>query len=187
MSAVTNAESALALIHAVPQNLVARAQLALCDALGHNVKIAWMPLPSHSLRMVAPNQLEQRLFSAQVTFAPNFDSVSMIASELASLRTVWFEVSSLPFDGELGQRYCYTPVLGLFHSQIDTAGNQVFGENQLLAILESHTHRNKLKTAQNSGNLPHQLKELLGIEWDAQLEPLRAAKLNLNCQTELAS
>lgn len=197
MSVVKTGESAIVQIHAVPQALLSRVERALSDVLRRDLKIAWLPLPGHLLQSLG--QRAAPMFSGQLELSPNSDSnanmasnivsniVSDIASELASLRTIWFEVSSMPFESELGQRYCFTPVLGLFHSQIDKAGNQVFGENQLIALLGLSRPNPKLKAAQSANALQEKLSDLLGLQWDAQLEPLRAANLEFYYRTELAS
>ena len=193
MSVVKTGESAIVQIHAVPQALLSRVERALHDVLGRDLKIAWLPLPGHLLQSLG--QRAEPMFSGQLELSPNSDSnaniasniASDIASELASLRTIWFEVSSMPFESELGQRYCFTPVLGLFHSQIDKAGNQVFGENQLIALLGLSRPNPKLKAAQSANALQEKLSDLLGLQWDAQLEPLRAANLEFYYRTELAS
>lgn len=197
MSVVKTGESAIVQIHAVPQALLSRVERALSDVLRRDLKIAWLPLPGHLLQSLG--QRAAPMFSGQLELSPNSDSnanmasnivsniVSDIASELASLRTIWFEVSSMPFESELGQRYCFTPVLGLFHSQIDKAGNQVFGENQLISLLGLSRPNPELKASQSANALQEKLTDLLGLQWDAQLEPLRAANLEFYYRTELAS
>jgi hypothetical protein len=120
------------------------------------------------------------LFSLDFTFDASAVDAATIASELAGIQRLWFEVSTPPNQVDLGQRYAFTPVLGIFHSQLDQGGNQVFGENQLLAAISASTFR-------PADELRLSLENLLGVAWDDQLEPLRRANLESCYVEELAS
>ena len=65
-----------------------------------------------------------------------------------------------------GGRWSHTPALGIFHSQMDTAGNTVVPEDRVRAALENAT---------DEASLREMLDLALGQAWDEELEPFRYA------------
>jgi hypothetical protein len=77
-----------------------------------------------------------------------------------------FDVTEEPSLGCDGERYSYTPTLGLFHATTSANGDIMVREDRLRALAgESPDLR-----AVVSG-----IAELLGASWDAELEPYRRA------------
>jgi hypothetical protein len=132
-----------------------------------------------SLQLVTTNAMNRRepLFRASLEFEADLDSTALLASRLAAFQTIWFEVALTFSSKGLGQRYCYTPTLGMFHSQLDEAGNQVFNENQIRLALQSPT----------KSEMHSHLTKMLGTQWDAQLDQLRQAEVDGIARANLAS
>ena len=184
MSAWPSLESGLVFAHAVPKALLSRFARSIRTLVGDLPEIQWTPLPQHTLRFVdtdtALASKQSQLFSCSLEFNPKDVPLSELASELAGFRALWFEASVPPTAKALGERYCYTPTLGLFRSQLDQAGNQIFGENQILSAIQ------RSSTLDSSG-LRSMLCDLLGVPWDTELEPLRKGSLQAQYLAELAS
>ena len=180
MSDLPVLEPGVILIHAVSKALLPRLEWAL-NGLAHKPKsVRWVNLPGYLLQTLNNTSSQSEMLACEMTFAAECESAATLASALASLQAIWFEVSVPSTLQSLGQRYCYTPILGMFHSQTDQAGNQIFSENALLATMRA-------SDSFNNQDLMVRLSTLLGTEWDAQLEPLRKAALEARYATELAS
>ena len=65
-----------------------------------------------------------------------------------------------------GGRWCHTPSLGIFHSQMDSVGNVVVPEDRIRAAMES---------ASSYQELLEGLDLALGQAWDDELESFRHA------------
>jgi Protein of unknown function (DUF3145) len=181
MSVWPSLECGLVTAHAVPRSLLSRFATSIATLVGGVPEIYWTPLRCHALRTLQVGHTKQdQLFSCRLEFNPSEVQLAELASELSGLRLLWFEASVPTTAHSLGERYCYTPTLGLFHSQLDQAGNQLFGENQILAAI-------KLASTLESGDLRSKLTDLLGVPWDAELEPLRKSILQAEYLAELAS
>ena len=90
-----------------------------------------------------------------------------LTSALRNCQRVRFEVTEDASGAEPGQRYAFTPTLGVFHAVTDAHGEIQIGEQRL---------RTAMLTAQTTQiTLPEVLGELLGEPWDAELEVFRYA------------
>jgi hypothetical protein len=161
-------------IHAVPVSSSGLAESILTELLNRKISWFWDELPGATFRnLCSANQLasgassSEVLVSCWVSFSGDASLIGEIASRLRAISGILFEIS-YAFSGQaMGERMCYTPSLGLYRASLDECGNQVFNENQLASLL---AHR--VETTQ----LEESLRQLLGVEWDIQLEPLRSAK-----------
>ena len=88
-----------------------------------------------------------------------------ITAELMGWKSLRFEVSQEPSGGNEGYRWAYTPKLGLFQGQIDSAGNVVVNEFRVRAVLES--------VSTNAIDLQREMRTLIGLPWDDELEIYR--------------
>jgi hypothetical protein len=87
------------------------------------------------------------------------------AGRLASVLMGWpmrFEVTEDPSVGCDGERYAYSPQLGLYHAMTSASGDLVVPENRLRQLL-AHT------------DVAGGISRLLGEPWDHELEPFRYA------------
>ena len=94
--------------------------------------------------------------------------VDELVAELAALPSIRFELTSNQTKQQLGQRWSFTPSLGLFAAAVDEVGNLLVNENQVRNALYG-TENNLLK-------LQSTLRKLLGTAWDDELEPFREQK-----------
>lgn len=78
-----------------------------------------------------------------------------------------FEVTEDPSAGMDGQRFCHAPSLGLWRACTGANGDIVVGEDQLRVLAAN---------ASNADSMRHQVDQLLGAAWDAELEPFRRAE-----------
>jgi hypothetical protein len=88
------------------------------------------------------------------------------AARLASALLGWpirFEVTEDPSQGCDGERYSFTPRLGLFHASTAANGDLVVPENRLRQLLAA------------DDDVRAGLDRLLGAPWDAELETFRHA------------
>ena len=88
------------------------------------------------------------------------------AARLASALLGWpirFEVTEDASTGADGERYAFTPTLGLFHASTSANGDLVVPENRIRQLLVS------------GDDIRVGLDRLLGAPWDAELETFRHA------------
>ncbi|MEO0024613.1 MAG: hypothetical protein RL196_1054 [Actinomycetota bacterium] len=137
----------------------------------------WSSVESLQLATASAARAPEPLYRASFEFLADLDTTAQLATRLAAFQTIWFEVALTFSSKGLGQRYCYTPTLGMFHSQLDEAGNQLFNENQIRIALQSAT----------KSGLQAQMTKMLGAQWDAQLDQLRKFGIDGESVTNLAS
>lgn len=143
-------------VHSAPAALSPHIEWALGAVLGAPVQLDWLPQPAQ------PGS--QR---TEYSWSGPAGSSAALASALRNCQRARFEVTEDARGGELGQRYAFTPALGLFHATTDLHGEIQIGEQRL---------RSAMLSADVQGlTLPDVLGELLGEPWDAELEVFRYA------------
>lgn len=90
-----------------------------------------------------------------------------IVSALMRCRALRFEVTSQAGPGGFGERYCYTPSLGVFRATTDEFGDIQVSENRLRAAVS--------KEALGGKDIHEAISDLLGTAWDDELEIFRHA------------
>lgn len=141
--------------HAAPA-LSPHIEWAVAGVLGMPMRMQWQPQP------VAPGSV--RTESAW-TGDPG------TSARLASALIGWpirFEVTENAGPGYDGERYAFTPSLGLFHAATSANGDLVVPENRLRNLIEG-------RRLAGSEDLATELDRLLGGPWDAELEIFRHA------------
>jgi len=102
---------------------------------------------------------------------------------LASALIGWpvrFEVTEDPSAGCDGERFAFTPGLGLFHAMTSANGDLVVPENRLRQLLTGQLPTSDVPSskidadAEGRGPLDS-IRRLLGEPWDDELEPFRYA------------
>jgi len=166
-------------IHAMPVAQLAAVELGLSKLLSRSVSLDWS-LFSQLDHAGVPIGLTQgqQLYAASVTLPTSQAQFEDLVAFLSEFEGIYFEISHPLSSSGLGERICYTPALGLYRSSLDQFGNQVFNENQLTRIL---------RFGSVQGGIEGELRAALGFEWDAQLEPLRSAKVFALERRSLAS
>ncbi|MFW5471736.1 DUF3145 domain-containing protein [Knoellia sp. CPCC 206450] len=143
-------------IHSAPAALCPHITWALEKATGSRVVIDWTEQP------IAPG-----LRRGEWSWIGEQGTGAHIASTLRGWQGVRYEVTEDPSAGCDGSRWSYTPSLGIHHATTSASGDAVVGEERLKEIL---------MLAQGSPDaIEEMLEEVLGTEWDAELEPFRYA------------
>jgi hypothetical protein len=92
------------------------------------------------------------------------------ASKLVVALRAWpmlrFEVTEDPSPGLDGERFCFAPGLGLWHTRTGANGDIMVGEDQLRTLAVN---------SRSGESFAHHVDKLLGRPWDDALEPFRRA------------
>jgi Protein of unknown function (DUF3145). len=94
-------------------------------------------------------------------------SAARIASALRVMPDTLFEVVEEFASDREGERYAYTPSLGLFRATIGVHGDIYLHEDRVRAAIDG--------AREHGVDLAEGLAHLLGDAWDVELEPYRVA------------
>ncbi len=136
-----------------PPPLCPHVEFAVASALGLPASLEWSNQPARP-----------GMAYAALEWRSEGGAAGRLASRLKGLGSLVFEVVEGPGSGCDGDRYSYTPELGLFHGSLAANGDIIVGEGRLRALLEAAPSRSALVSG---------LHELIGSDWDTELEPLR--------------
>lgn len=142
----------VAWLHAVPTAMCPHVEWAVGRVLDGPTKVEWAAQP-----------LLPRHQRAEVSWVGAPGSAAALASALRPMSRIWFEVAE-DSSAAPGERFSFTPGLGLFRATIDAHGDIVIHESRLRMLLDEP------EIGIQSG-----LALLLGRDWDAELEPFRIA------------
>jgi hypothetical protein len=143
-------------IHSTPAALCPHITWALESVLGARVSLEWARQPA------APG-----LMRTELSWTAEQGSGARITSALRGFDSLRYEVTEEPSPGCDGSRWSHTPSLGIHHTWISASGDAVVNEDRL---------REVVLLAQGSPEaMVEMVEELLGSEWDAELEPFRYA------------
>lgn len=141
-------------VHSSPTAVCPHVEWALSGVLGTRVSLEWTPQPA------SPGQLR-----AECLWDGPAGSAGALAAALRAWSMVRFEVTEEPSPGVDGERFCYTPQLGLWRGRTSANGDIVVAEGQLQALLSGVPPL----------QVPGRIREMLGSAWDEALEPFRFA------------
>lgn len=142
-------------VHSTPPALCPHIEWAVGTALGQEVHLQWTDQPA------APGMVR-----SEFSWVGTAGSGARLASALRGWEHLRYEVTEEATAQSDGGRWSHTPALGIFHSQMDTAGNTVVPEDRVRAALENAT---------DEASLREMLDLALGQAWDEELEPFRYA------------
>ena len=142
-------------VHSTPPALCPHIEWAVGTALGQEVHLQW------TAQAAAPTMVR-----SEFAWVGQVGSGARLASALRGWEHLRYEVTEEPTAGTDGGRWSHTPSLGIFHAQIDTAGNVVVPEDRIRAALEGAASLDTLREG---------LDLALGQAWDDELEPFRYA------------
>lgn len=143
-------------IHSTPSALRPHIEWAVGGVLGVPVYLDWAPQP-----------VEPGRYRAEYSWSDAVGTGPRLASALKRMQRIRFEVTEDRTAGSDGERYCYTPTLGIFRATAGLYGDVMIGEEQIKqAVATAALGGKELSTA---------LDELLGRPWDDELEPFRRA------------
>jgi len=143
-------------VHSAPSALCPHIEWAAGGVLGARAKFDWITQPA------APST-----WRTELSWQGEVGTASRLASALRGWEHLRFEVTEDPSTGYEGERYSYTPTLGLFHAMTGVHGDIVIPEDRLrAAVAKAHSGQSDLET---------EVGRLLGRAWDDELEPFRYA------------
>jgi hypothetical protein len=144
-------------IHATPTALCPHIEWAVGGVLGARVSLEWTGQPA------APGTVR-----AELSWQGEPGAAASIASALRDWRLIRFEVTEEPSPGGEGERYSWTPDLGLFSATIGVHGDILVREDRLRSALA--------RASSDPGvTIEEEIAGLLGAPWDEELEPFRYA------------
>lgn len=143
-------------IHSSPAALCPHIEWAISAVLGVPIRLDW-----------TSQSAEYGTWRAEYAWRGPVGSVTALTSALRACRRARFEVSEDAIPGGTGQRYSYTPSLGIFHAMTGENGDIIVGEQRIRAALTA--------SASGHGSLAEAMGALLGERWDAELEVFRHA------------
>ena len=153
-------------VHSATSAVTPHIEWAVAGVLGMAVRIDWAPQPASS---------------GSVRAEASWVGEPGCGGRLASALLGWpvrFEVTEDATPGCDGERYAFTPTLGLFHAMTSASGDLVVPENRLRTLLTSDInggHSNGGNSDGEARDFGADLRRLLGEPWDAELEAFRYA------------
>jgi hypothetical protein len=148
-------------VHSATSAVTPHIEWAVAGVLGMAVRIDWAPQPASSGSV-----------RAEAAWVGEPGCAGRLASALLGW-PVRFEVTEDPSPGCDGERYAFTPTLGLFHAMTSASGDLVVPENRLRTLLTRQITDNSVDG--DARDYALELRRLLGEPWDAELEPFRYA------------
>ena len=143
-------------VHSAPSALCPHVEWAAAGVLGMSVEVDWVPQPA-----------ESGSYRAEISWQASTGSAAALASALRGWERLRFEVTEEPTATTEGARFSYTPDLGIFHAMTGLHGDVLIPEDRIKAF--------RVKAAQGEITMDQALDGLLGVAWDAELEPFRHA------------
>jgi hypothetical protein len=143
-------------VHAAPAALCPHVEWALGGVLGMRVSLEWTAQPA------APGT-----YRAELSWQARAGTAAAVSSALRRWRMLRFEVTEEPSRAGEGERYSFTPDLGLWRASTGVHGDVLVGEDRLRAAME--------RAAAGGTTLEDEVRALLGAAWDEELEPFRHA------------
>ena len=143
-------------VHSTPKALCPHILWAIEGVLGTRVTVDWTDQP-----------VEPGLVRAELSWSGQAGTGARIASALRGWDKLRYEVTEEPSQGCDGSRWSHTPRLGIHHTWTSASGDAVINEDRL---------REVVVLAQGSPEaMQEMIEELLGTEWDDELEVFRYA------------
>jgi hypothetical protein len=143
-------------VHTVPSALCPHVEWAAGGILGVPVKLDWTPQPA-----------AVGTYRAELSWQGEVGTAAKMVSALRGWDKLRFEVTEEPSPGAEGERYSFTPELGIFRAVIGVHGDVMVPEQRLKAAMD--------KAIRGEADLTDEVDTLLGRPWDDELEPFRYA------------
>lgn len=153
-SAMTTTRGVLQILSA-PSPMCPHVEWAVGGAFGAPVTLEWKAQPA-----------ERAAYRAEFTWSGPVGTATRLASALKRWPRIRFEVTEHATADSEGERYSYTPTLGIFHAPMGLHGDILVPEDRL---------RHALLSTRSEGALRDAVGDLLGEAWDAELDVFRQA------------
>jgi hypothetical protein len=143
-------------VHSCPRAVSPHVEWAMARVFGSRLEIDWAEQP------VEPGSVR-----AELVWGGPGGTGAKVASALHAFRQLRHEVTEDPSPGREGERFSFTPTLGLFRATIGVHGDVMIAEDRL---------RTAMSQVQSTGeSLADEVARLIGTPWDVELEPFRSA------------
>ncbi len=143
-------------VHSTPKALCPHILWAVEGVLGRRLSVDWTDQPAAT-----------GMVRTEISWAGEAGTGARLASALRGWDHLRYEVTEEPSPGCDGSRWSHTPSLGIHHTWCSANGDAVVNEDRL---------REVMVLSQGSPEAMHEmLEELLGLDWDRELEPFRYA------------
>lgn len=156
MSSPTIPTRGVLFVHSSVSALCPHVEWAVAGVLGDSPDMSWVPQAA-----------EPGTYRAELSWQAPAGSAASIASALRGWEQLRFEVTEEPTASSEGARYSYTPSLGIFHAMTGLHGDVLIPEDRIKAF--------RVKARLGEVDIETALDGLLGVAWDAELEPFRHA------------
>ena len=143
-------------IHSAPSALCPHIEWAVGGVFGMPIRVDWIPQP-----------IERACYRTEYSWTGPCGTAARLASALKGWQRVRFEVTEEPTSSTEGERYSYTPTLGIFHATTGIHGDIMIPEDRIKHAIAV--------SALGGKSLTDALHALLGRAWDEELEPFRYA------------
>lgn len=139
-------------IHSCPRALMPHVDWAVQRATTRVQPYEWSPQP-----------IQAQMSRCEISWSGQAGSGAAVASALRGFPHLRFEVTEDGPDG-LGERFCFTPALGMYRAPTGPNGDLLIPEQRLRAALDA-----------GGADVAVAVRRLLGGPWDDELEPFRIA------------
>jgi hypothetical protein len=143
-------------IHSCPRAVSPHVEWALARVFASRVDVDWAEQP-----------VEPGAVRAELIWGGPLGTGARIASALHAFRQLRHEVTEDASPGREGERFSFTPTLGLFRASIGAHGDVMVPEDRLRTALS--------QVATTRESLADEVARLIGTPWDDELEPFRCA------------
>jgi Protein of unknown function (DUF3145) len=137
-------------IHSCPRALISHVEWAVQRAVERTHPYEWSAQP-----------IQTGMSRCEMQWFGPVGAAAGITTALRGFPNLRFEVTEDSPEG-VGERFCFTPTLGIFRAATGPTGDLLIGEERLRALL-------------GDDDLRAGLESLLGQPWDDELEPFRTA------------
>jgi hypothetical protein len=143
-------------IHSSPPAVCPHVEWAIGRVLGSvSVKLGW-----------SPQEIEPGTMRAERPWTSDPGVGAELAAALAQWKMLRFEVTEEPSAGVDGVRIMHVPGRGVYRAAMSAGGGVMVAEDRIRALLATTTTAEALRSG---------LDQLLGLDWDRELEPYRQA------------
>ncbi|MCU0277901.1 MAG: DUF3145 domain-containing protein [Candidatus Nanopelagicales bacterium] len=138
-------------IHSCPRALLSHVEWAVQRAVERTHPYEWTAQP-----------IQNGMSRCEIHWFGDSGAAAQIASALRGFPNLRFEITEDSPSG-CGERFCFTPTLGMFRAVTGSSGDILVNEQRLRALLDG------------GEDLASGLADLLGQAWDDELEAFRMA------------
>jgi hypothetical protein len=142
-------------IHCCPPALAPHVEWALAGVLARPARLSWTPQPA------APGQVR-----AEAGWIAPAGTGARLAAALRAWPMLRYEITEDASAAGDGERLAHVPGRGFHRASISANGDVMVGEERLRGLLQR---------ARSTADYAHGIRDLLGADWDEELEPYRIA------------